>query len=1211
MLGTVDRFCAVAAALAVLAGQVPLPASAEPVPRSGPLAGAVIARKTGEEVRFIDVSDWRFVDLKQDLLTGDVLRTNATGQLAVLFSDRTQVRLGRNSSLVVKQITSATSTDTILQLQSGTIWARAKRGGPGVQVETPAAAAAIRGTDWTMTINGDQTSITVLEGVVEFSNPKGRLQVAEGEGAVATIGQAPRKVVIVDSDDREQMLFYLAPRGAFNFMPASPLPVADMRRQVDRIVAIPPARRTSEDLMVLAEAQLSLDGREAAQATLRLLAGRPLSGSQHARVEMINAINAAAEKRYEEAARMFAAATPRLDPARRSVAAYGAYYARSLADPNRAEQSPAAVGGPYSALLKAYAAGFLKDISDAIRVIREAERKYPQDPSLPAYRAQLAILINDRPQVEEAISRSLTLDPNEPTALEARANYRADFKGDLDGALADLQAALKIAPGSTSMWNALGIVQGERGDDRAAEEAFRKSIALDPLDPVSYSNLANRYLNQNRMREAKVLIDRALEVDPTFDLALIDRGRYRMQTGELDQAVDDMLAGTVANPGYSHGQTLLAAAYYEKGDRLPAAQALDNADRLDDNDPAISAFRTAVAIDEYDAEAAMKYARQYLERSRARGGYYASLGASQDAGSTLNNAFRLQGLDTWGQYYGDVVFDPFSGTSYIDQTIRGSVNPFVNSFRYGGDSINNTINNTSFSSLLQGLLFEPHMISGRSRSANLAQRPFLEGAIGGGLTATEADTGWIGTAEIQGFANQPVPMSAFATFSWEKIDDTTRRAIDLGSLFDLYDEQEMLSGTGYLTASPTPDDRFVAYVNHGKNINELSFIIPPLTTPYDVTNTFTTAGVGWSHTVGYRNVVNAALFYTSLDVDVADGLSIPLPFFLTETHTRHRSYVAAVNHTVSVDSFDWRYGVEGGVIETSLEQVVSFAGIPFPRVSASDAMDYGRLYVDLLHEITSDLKAEYALHAVLFKSDNIDVTRLEPRAGIAWTPVEGHWLRAGYIRQGTDLSTPTLSPIGLLGIQPNEFGVGVEGYSDTIALRWDAEWNDRLFTAVEYQHQQLHDLSVADIVSQSSYDYDWADVDRVSVTANVALGYGFGLSGTYAYAQSEHNFSSTPGIGEDLPFLPQHSGQIALTWVNPANVKARLAANYIGERQGDASSQVLDDYWTLDASLTWEPFDKRIEFAAAAYNLLDEEFLVSPRVNGWGRVFKGTLKVRF
>lgn len=43
------------------------PAQADPLPRPLPAAGSVIARKSGEEVRFVDISGWRYVDLQQDL----------------------------------------------------------------------------------------------------------------------------------------------------------------------------------------------------------------------------------------------------------------------------------------------------------------------------------------------------------------------------------------------------------------------------------------------------------------------------------------------------------------------------------------------------------------------------------------------------------------------------------------------------------------------------------------------------------------------------------------------------------------------------------------------------------------------------------------------------------------------------------------------------------------------------------------------------------------------------------------------------------------------------------------------------------------------------------------------------------------------------------------------------------------------------------------
>lgn len=1217
MMGAINRFYIAAVTLPILAGGVILPAAAEPVQRSGQAAGAVIARKAGEEVRFIDVSNWQFVDLKQDLVTGDVLRTNATGQLAILFSDRTQVRLGRNSSLVVKQITASTNADTVLELQSGTIWARAERGGPGVQVQTPAAAAAIRGTDWTMTVKGDQTSLNVLEGVVQFSNPQGSVEVRQGEGAVASIGQAPRKIVIVDSDDREQMLFFLPPREAFERMPPSAQPVAEMRRNADRIMAIPAERRNAEDWVALAEAQLSLEGRQRARQTLATLKGQRLSASQQARVTLIEAVLAASETRYAEAAKLFEKAQRGLDPKRRGIALYGGYYARALADPNRVEALPPQVGGSDGAFLRAYALGFLQDLKAAIKVLQEAERQYPDDPELPAYRGWLAVLLNDRAQAEEALNRSLSIDPAEPTTLEARSHFRAGFKGDYQGALADLEAAVKVAPGSSTAWNAIGNIHSVRNANREAEAAFKKSIELDPQDPLAHSNLAIFYLDIGRIEDAKREIDTAFAIDPGFDIALVARGRYYLQTGELDRAVDDLLAASVANPGYSQAQLLLAAANYEKGDRIPAEQATENAERLDDNDPVISALRTAIAIDNYDSEGAIRNAQEYLKRSKARGGDFTSLGANQQAGSTLNDAFRLQGMNAWGEYYSDAAFDPFAGTAYIDQSIRGSANPFVNNYFYGDNIINNTPNGQAFSSFLQGLMLEPHVISGRSRSANIIRRPFFEGSIGGGINTAGGELDYIGEGEVQGYSNLPFPISFYGNLQWQKVPDSR----DIGALTDLDTENKPISGTGYLTASPTPYDRFVLYFSQGRTDFSRGFEVDggggiTAVTNEDVSTRVTSGGIGWSHTFGFENILNAALLFNEIkneNREYQEFRFLGLPFIATlnTNELSQKAYIAAINHSIGTEDFTWRYGIEGGWIDTRRSQSFEIVIPPVPPVTApsSDRSTVGRAYIDLLHEPNPDLKAEYALFGTYIENDAFSEFRLDPRIGVAWSPLQGQWLRAGFIRNSLDLATPTLSPVGVAGLQQNQVAVDPGGYVDTYASRWDGEWTPNFFTAAEFQHQDVHNASIAIPLVAATADIDRGTIDRTSLSANLLLGHGFGLSSTIAYSDTDDR-SSAPLAGGQLPYVPEWVGQVALTWVSEANVKATIAANYVGERVNEAGLD-LDDFWTLDASLTWEPFDKLFELELAAYNLLDEDIQLNGNTPGWGRSFRGTLKVRF
>ncbi|KAA1183950.1 TonB-dependent receptor [Rhizobium tropici] len=1214
------RYVCGRAAIAFIALYLTQEAAAEPVRRAAQPAGSVIDHKMGEEVRFVDLSNWQGVALYQDLLGGDLLRTNASGQLAILFADHTQVRLGRNSALQVKQM--GATGDTILNLQSGTMWARAQRGGQGLTVETPAAAAAIRGTDWTLTVKGDQTSLIVLEGRVEFKNAHGSVEVAQGEAAVARIGQAPRKLVIVTPDDREQMLFYLTLRSGFTFMPASPLPIREMRSKRDRIEAKAPGARKAEEWLTLAEAQMSLDGRRKALESLAKVRTLKLSATERARADLIEALIAGAAKRYDEAARLFSRAEPALDPQRRSIAAYGGYYARSLRDPNHAEKPPANINGPYAAMMKAYTAGFLEDIPAAIKTIKEAEARYPTDSRLPAARAQLAILINDQAQMREAIERSLSIDPLDPDGLQARARLRTDFEGDLDGALEDLNNALKIAPGSSMVWNDLGLLQDARGASRESEAAFKTAIELDPDDPISHANLAVFYLDQSRMKEAKREIDLALATDPAFDVALLARGRYYLQTGEMDKAIDDLLAASTANPGYSQAQLMLAAGHYEKGEWDPSNQALDNADRLDKNDPVISSFRTAVAIDDYDADRAIRNAQEFLRRSKARGGDYGSLGANQDAGSTLNNAFRLQGLNAWGRYYGDAVFDPFVGSGYVDQSIRGNIRPFANAEVFDDEIDPFKLSPNSFSALLQGLLLDPHMLSGRSRSANLLRRPFLEGSLGAGMMHSADDNKLIGEAEIQGFANEPFPISGFANITWDQIPTAGQDQSFAGGLFGpntFSGDIRTLSGNGYLTATPNPDDRVVLYANRSdsKVGRDLAFPLATFEQNGNADNKTTAAGLGWSHTFGYRDVMNAAVFYTDMDQNLTQ-LFGPPPILERTAKASQRNYVAAVNHLYGDGDLTWRYGVEGGFVELKASDEISGTAISAP---ADERIDIGRAYVDLIHEINPQVKAEYALFGTLMDSETTDVKRLEPRLGGAWAPAEGQWLRAAFMRESFDFGSPTLSPIGVLGLQPFQPLLGANGYADTVALQWDAQWTDYLFTSLDYQHQEIRDLNLAYPASAPfifpftfGTNIDDGRIDRVSATTNIALGNGFGISATAAYADSRDNDPTSPTFGRSLPYVPNNSGQLTLTWVNEANVKITVAANYTGERQGIdpfLGSVRLDDYWTLDANLIWEPLDKRFALEVAAFNLLDKGFEISPGVAGWGRAVKGTLKVRF
>jgi hypothetical protein len=752
----------------------------------------------------------------------------------------------------------------------------------------------------------------------------------------------------------------------------------------------------------------------------------------------------------------------------------------------------------------------------------------------------------------------------------------------------------------------------------------------------------------------------------------------------MEKAQQELLAGTTANPAYAQGLLILGAGFYESGDPDPAEQAVENADRLDPNDPVVSSFRTATAIDDYDAQGAIERAQEALRRSRARGGDYAAVSANRDAGSLLNSAFRLQGLDAWGRFYGDVVFDPFAGAAFVDQAVSGSPDPFVNDLDFGGNPVDPVINNAGFSSFFQGLLLSPEMLSGRSRSANLFRRPFLEGSIGGGFVASEGDDfGWTTQGEVQGFTAAPFPISVFGTFtgrSNQEFRDGRYDGLDVEFTLD----NEDFSGTGYVTARPTPNDRVVAYIDarsDGDEIRDGVFdfepgpgigAIPFLPgvglalsldeSQYDreVQDRSLTSGLAWSHTFGYRNVAAAGVFVSGFDrsstergalsidgvpFDVITGSPIidpitgePFLFQLEGESTidaefNQRSTIAALSHSVGFGDATLRYGVEGGRVSQEQNQIdvtdILFGAIPISTTVESSEYEVdltaARAYIDALYEISPALQAEAGLFGTVLRSQDITVNgadadpirieRAEPRLGLAWQPVAGQWLRAGYIRESGAFASASLAPVGVVGLQSNQLPLAVTGHADTFAARWDAEWTDRFFTSVDFQHQEFKELNIPVPGGITTADIEEGRLDRLSATANYHLGGGWGLFGTLVYTDSEgeNEPDGTGAGGYDgaLPFVPEWSGRVGFTYVNPANLKITLATTYVGERLGGLGGDELDDYWTADAFLTWEPFDKRFALELAGYNLLDENLDVATSTPGWGRSFVGSLKVRF
>ncbi|MFD1702032.1 FecR domain-containing protein [Methylopila henanensis] len=1228
-----------------------------PIQRTAPAAGAVIAAKGGEELQFSAEALWRSVALQQNLVGGDTLRTNASGALGILFQDRTQVRVGRNSTLIVKDVARGPNGETELSLPEGSIYARASRGGSGVTVETPAAAAAIRGTDWSLSVEGAKTSLIVTEGEVVLANSQGSVTVRQGEGAVALIGQAPRKITLINFDGRAQLLLYRELRDSFFELSPNTRPGRDLRDARARIRATPAARRSAEDAVANAELALDFDGAAEAERAVAEAERPGLNAAQRARLTLVRGFIAARRGQWSDAAARFQSAGRNLDAERRDTAAYAAWVSETMARPN---ERPAPLPEPSrhaqsraGAIGRASVEMFVESNERGVELLTEAAKRHPSDPFIAAAKGATLLAIDQDKAAKAEIDRALALDPEDPFALAVRARYRWTAQSDLDGAKQDIERAIAAVPGDARFWAELALIEDEREAVREAERAHLRSIELDPQTPLYLANYANFLINRNQIRAAEEPLRRAEAIDPSGAVQLVTRGRLLTRQGRKEDGLQKLLAASAVNPTYVDGLLELAITNYQLGAYDEAAQALDNADRFDDDNPNTPLARSVIAVDQYRADEAIVAARESLRRRLARGGYFATIESDRQNGSPINSALRFLDLDDWGRYFGDRTFDPFSAFGYFDQATSSRRDPFA---AIQPPALDDVFGSTAFSSQLQGIMLEPLAVAGSERRQMLTHAPFAEAAIEGGLRSERGDIGWRNTFVAQGKLLEPTPVAVYVTGGLDRPDssfDDDRN--DLGSL------------TAFIGAQPTLFDNVVLYGAVQRPKQELRTVDLFSQRPERVDSDARTAGVGWTHTFAERNLFQVLISGSRLDrtqagdsvTDIFDVDFNVRPDGLPDIFHRRRAKghedngVAALAHMIGFGDVTLKYGVEGSISRAKSVEDRFYPGSAFPLPYPDTAFDVttrvkgeiGLAYADAVWETSPSVQFEAGVFAtsVDYKTTGFDCTfapflpcaaarlkqrdrDLNPRIGTAWEPVRGHWLRVAYREDVAILNNASLAPVATVGILPNETPAPVGAEVKTFAARWDAEWSPHLFTSLEYQDQRADQLGFG--IPESVFDATRADVRlrRLEASANLWLTHGVGLFARYA-----RTWADAAGDA-DVPFLAEHAGRVGVTFVHPSKVRLSLIQNLVGARD-DAGADIplslsetrrLKAFTTTDVGLTWEPFDKRLLIGLQAVNLFDRRYVVQANafstqfrglagetIEGQRRTFLATARVRF
>jgi tetratricopeptide (TPR) repeat protein len=223
------------------------------------------------------------------------------------------------------------------------------------------------------------------------------------------------------------------------------------------------------------------------------------------------------------------------------------------------------------------------------------------------------------------------------------------LKGDLEGALADANEAVRLDPQNTMAFNNRGFVYSFMDDPERALADFNQSIRLDPSQPLPYLNRGQIYAERNEFDRAVAEFSEAIRLDPKFITAHTNRARTFFAKHDYDRAIQDLseaikLGGNTAEIFSDRGLNYLAArkpdpaiADFEEAVRIdpqyiPAIHSLGDAYLAKgDYGRAVPYYDKAIGIDGKDA-------RHYFNRGRAR----LYQGAFSDAAADFNRASELE-----------------------------------------------------------------------------------------------------------------------------------------------------------------------------------------------------------------------------------------------------------------------------------------------------------------------------------------------------------------------------------------------------------------------------------------------------------------------------------------------------------------------------------------------------------------------------------------
>jgi tetratricopeptide (TPR) repeat protein len=221
--------------------------------------------------------------------------------------------------------------------------------------------------------------------------------------------------------------------------------------------------------------------------------------------------------------------------------------------------------------------GSLRDILD--RSVKEL--------TLSLAYATRGVHLNDKGKFDEAfadLDKAIRTAPGFALGYTMRG-YAHSVKGDYDKGFADLDKAIQISPSLAAAYSFRGYAHSGTGDYDKAFNDLDKAIKLDPTNAFAFAFRGMAHISKDDTDNAFIDLDKAIKLDPTNAFALAFRGIAHISKDDTDKAFIDLDKAIKLHPTNVFAYTFRGLAHAANEDYGKAFVDFDKALQIYPNHP--------------------------------------------------------------------------------------------------------------------------------------------------------------------------------------------------------------------------------------------------------------------------------------------------------------------------------------------------------------------------------------------------------------------------------------------------------------------------------------------------------------------------------------------------------------------------------------------------------------------------------------------------